>query len=108
MLTNTSTPWGMSQTFKQIAPGVIRYDTASHGGYHVDLERLLQMPEPLRSFTPWAGANWYEEDCDWCIVALAFPQLFPTEYLPDAMATLERYQPELFERFKAWKKTQKE
>ena len=53
----------------------------SHGGYYVSPARVASMPEPLREFKPWAGDNWYEEDCDWCIVALAFPQFFPQQYV---------------------------
>jgi hypothetical protein len=59
------------------------------------------MPKPLREFTPWAGANWYEEDCDWCIVALSFPQLFPADVIPVALATLQRYDPDLYKQVAA-------
>jgi len=43
------------------------------------------MPGPLRHFQPFAGANWYEEDCDWCIVALAFPEFFGSDAVPAAL-----------------------
>jgi hypothetical protein len=55
------------------------------------------MPKALREFKPFAGPNWYEEDCDWAIVALAFPQFFPEDYQPAALATLRSYKPELFD-----------
>jgi len=73
---NRSTPWGAAQDTKQVARGITRIDTASHGGYHLNAERLAAMPEQLRRITPFAGAGWYEEDCDWAIVAIAFPQHF--------------------------------
>jgi hypothetical protein len=95
------TPWGPSQSSREIALGIIRYDTASHGGYYVSPERILQMPKPLREFKPFAGANWYEEDCDWAIVALAFPQFFPADWIQDALATLKNYKPELHEQVAA-------
>lgn len=98
-----STPWGMSQSARQIAPGIIRYDTASHGGYFVDDDRLAEMPAPLRSFGPWAGKNWYEEDCDWAIVALAFPDFFPAVCLSAAVDSLKRYQPEILAKLAAMK-----
>jgi hypothetical protein len=91
------TPWGPSQTSREIAPGIVRYDTASHGGYYVSPARVASMPKPLRDFQPWAGPNWYEEDCDWCIVTLAFPQFFPDDAFPVALATLKRYKPKLFD-----------
>jgi len=71
-----TTPWGAAQHTKQVAPGITRIDTASHGGYHLSAERIQAMPEQLRRFKPYAGEGWYEEDCDWAIVALAFPQHF--------------------------------
>ncbi|HEX4609801.1 MAG TPA: hypothetical protein VH092_16500, partial [Urbifossiella sp.] len=52
---SVETPWGASQSSREIAPGIIRYDTASHGGYYVSPERMLTMPKPLRDFKPWAG-----------------------------------------------------
>jgi hypothetical protein len=84
----TSTPWGMSQTVEQIAPGILWYSTASHGGYHLSASRLAAMPEPYKSWGPWAGKGWYEEDCDWCVVALAFPEFFTPE---DGIAALRTF-----------------
>ncbi|WP_435008034.1 DUF7007 domain-containing protein [Tundrisphaera lichenicola] len=95
------TPWGAAQTSHELAPGIVRHDTASHGGYYVSPERVAEMPKPLRDFKPFAGPNWYEEDCDWCIVVLAFPKLFPPDYIPDAHETLKRYQPEIYKQFSA-------
>lgn len=97
----TETPWGAAQTTCEIAPGIVRYDTASHGGYYLSPERVASMPKPLRDFQPWAGPNWYEEDCDWCIVALAFPQLFPDDYQGAALETLKHYKPEMYEEVSA-------
>jgi len=101
MKTTTETPWGPSQSSREIAPGIIRHDTAAHGGYYLSPERVASMPKPLRDFKPWAGPNWYEEDCDWSIVALAFPQFFPDDSIPVARATLKHYKPELFEQMSA-------
>lgn len=70
------TPWGPSQNQKQIAEGIVSYSTASHGGFGLSQVRLAEMPPDLRAFQPWAGEGWYEEDCDWAVVCLAFPQFF--------------------------------
>lgn len=77
------TPWGLWQEMKEKAEGIVYVTTASHGGYWVSPERYKQMPEYLRTKS-FAGEGWYEEDCDWCLVVLSFPDLFPTPY--------ERYQ----------------
>lgn len=100
MSTSIATPWGHPDTVKEIAPGIIRYDTPSHGGYYVSPERVLTMPKPLREFKPFAGPNWYEEDCDWAIVALAFPQFFPDDQ-GSAYATLKAWKPELYDQLMA-------
>jgi|GEM_PF-2982443 len=59
------TPWGASQSSVELAPGIVRPDTSSHGGYYISPARVATMPKPLREFKPWAGANWYEEGSDW-------------------------------------------
>jgi hypothetical protein len=92
----TSTPWGTPQTTTEIAPGIIAYTTASHGGYYLSPERVAEMPKPLSEFQPWAGPNFYEEDCDWSVVALAFPQFFPPDAIQAAHATLKGYKPHLY------------
>ncbi len=90
------TPWGPAYSSREIAPGIVLYSTPSHGGYWLSPDRVAEMPKPLREFKPWAGPNWYEEDCDWSIVALAFPQYFPDDAQGAALATLQHYRPELF------------
>jgi hypothetical protein len=97
-----TTPWGHPDTVKEIAPGIIRYDTPSHGGYWLSPERLATMPKCLQEFIPFGGpqtgpGRWFEEDCDWSVVCLAFPQFFPPDAIPAALKTLERYKPELYQ-----------
>jgi hypothetical protein len=72
------TPWGHPDTIEHIAEGITWYSTPSHGGYHLSPERLQAMPEYLRncSFTK---DQWFEEDCSWCAVVLAFPAHFREE-----------------------------
>lgn len=71
-----STPWGTSQWEKRYAPGVVFYDTASHGGFEIAADVHAKWPAPLRNFKTFAGGRWYEEDCDYGIVVLAMPELF--------------------------------
>ena len=69
-------PWGPTHSERIIAAGIVCVTTARHGGYYVAPERMAEMPDVLVKFVPYAAPNWYEEDCDWAIVALAFPQHF--------------------------------
>ena len=98
--TPVSTPWGLSQTTRELAPGITLYTTASHGGFYLSPERVALMPKPLRDFIPFGGpqqgpGRWYEEDCDWSVVALAFPQFFKRDDVAAAEATLKNYKPEI-------------
>lgn len=71
-----NTAWGPPQQAKVIAPGIIQYSTASHGGIWLDKDRRVQMPFGLKHASTWAGGNWYEEDNDAALVVLSFPELF--------------------------------
>src|ERR1700712_5170574 len=95
------TPWGLAQSSTEIAPGITFHETASHGGYELSPARIATMPKPLREFQPFAGPGFYEEDCDWALVALAFPQFFPDDAREAAMRTLKRSMPEVYREFVA-------
>lgn len=97
---NISTPWGPSQHITKIGDqGILFVSTTTHGGYFVPPELYAQMPSELRS-NHFGGSTWFEEDVEWAMVALAFPQLFLTEEhlkrksLLHALATLLAYLPE--------------
>jgi len=64
----TRTPWGKSQQSIKVAPGIMWYSTAGHGGYHLSKKRLEKMPKKFRDFKPFAGEGWFEEDIDWIVV----------------------------------------
>lgn len=82
------TPWGPADFATEYAPGLVFYSTPGHGGFHVSRERLAIMPEPYRSQTPFCRqAGWYEEDCDWAVVALAFPEVFTLKEIESARQT---------------------
>lgn len=77
MKRGSHTPWGPAQHSEYIAEGIIRVDTASHGGLHLSPQRHEELQAMFRSFPTWAGGRWYEEDCDACAVIVAFPDVFP-------------------------------
>ena len=68
---SASTPWGGSQMAVVYAEGVVVHSTAGHGGFHLSSDRNSKVHPLLRKNTPW-----YEEDCEWAIVAITFPNLF--------------------------------
>ena len=68
---SASTPWGGSQMAVIYAEGVVAHSTAGHGGFHLSADRNSNVHPLLRKDT-----RWYEEDCEWAIVALSFPDLF--------------------------------
>ena len=72
------TPWGPAQTADEIAPGIIFYTTASHGGYFLSPERNAQIPLKVRktTFCKLGLKGWYEEDCDAQIVESVFSECF--------------------------------
>ena len=87
------TPWGKSDYSKSYGRGVIFYGTPSHGGFHVSTKFNKTIPDHLRR-----ADGWYEEDCDWCLVATAFPDRFNEQELVDAKGTLKNWYPEIFEK----------
>jgi hypothetical protein len=75
---SVSTPWGQSDDAGEtIAPGIVWYDTASHGGIHLSPERHAAVRKRFPGFTTFGGNGpWYEEDCDWAVVVFTFPEHF--------------------------------
>jgi len=78
MRTLTTSPWGAVQDQKELAPGIIQVWTASHGGIWVEPAKWATMPIKT---TGYSEDGWFEEDCDWALVALAFPEAFDAKSL---------------------------
>lgn len=68
-----STPWGASQHATIYADGIVSHTTSGHGGFHLSPARNVKVPTALRN-----TSGWYEEDAEWAIVALTFPDVFTT------------------------------
>jgi hypothetical protein len=82
-LVPSDTPWGKVQTAEDVAPGITRISTASHGGYRLNSVANAKVDPVLKKLT--CGGlglkGWYEEDCDWAIVVYTFKEHFdPIEY----------------------------
>lgn len=85
-------PWGASQGGSVYAEGIVFHVTASHGGFNLDDARNAAMPAALR-----IESGWYEEDCDWALVAFGFPELFTAYERRIAEKTLRDTYPERWE-----------
>lgn len=89
----TWTPWGVPDEQRELAEGIIFVGTPSHGGFWLDEERNALVPASWRkaSFNGQGEGGWYEEDCDWCLVALTFPGLFEATERAAARLTFQHW-----------------
>lgn len=87
------TPWGIADHVEQKAPGIVWVSTPSHGGFKVNTPALDKIPQEWRtnSFNGQGVHGWFEEDCDWCLVALTFPELFNAFELKAAHETFKHF-----------------
>ena len=92
------TPWGTADSVIKVAEGIYRIYTPSHGGYWLSDERHAVVLAAFGIQSTFAGGQWYEEDCDWSLVAIAFPEHFD-KHLDAARAMLRSTRPEVYERF---------
>lgn len=83
-ITITDTPWGRPDYTREVAPGIVRVDTPSHGGYWLSEQRQAEIPANIVPFT--GDRAWWEEDCDWAVVAL----MWPDEFCADVQSPKER------------------
>ncbi len=90
MRTGTETPWGPAQTMTRIAAGITAVTTSSHGGIRLSVERQARMPARYAGLNVYGGGLWYEEDCEWCMVALAFPEYF-SDCVEEARGILKHF-----------------
>ena len=72
------TPWGVADNIERKGKGIFFADTPGHGGYFVPNDMLYRIPKAHQDRARyWSGSpNWYEEDCEWASVVVAFPELF--------------------------------
>lgn len=87
-----STPWGASQIATVYAEGVVSHVTASHGGFHLSVDRNAKVHSMLRS-----SDGFYEEDCCWAAVVITFPDLFTAYERRVAQQTLKDGEPDVWE-----------
>lgn len=61
------TPWGRADHVEEQIPGIASVTTSSHGGYKLSPKRNKAIHPAWRR-----RSGWYEEDCEWAIVAHTF------------------------------------
>jgi len=88
----TLTPWGVSQNKEEITPGIVFHSTASHGGFKVCKKLNDTIPDYMRNEN-----GWYEEDCEWCKIAVIFPEDFLKEYA-SALGILRNWYPDEYKK----------
>lgn len=87
-----ATPWGPSQHAVAYGAGIVSHQTASHGGFELSPDRNAQIHSVLRS-----SDGFYEEDCAWVAVAIAFPAFFTDLERRDADEILKQVYPDAWE-----------
>lgn len=90
------TPWGAVQTQRTLAEGIIQVSTAGHGGFVVSDSRLKAMPAKYK-VNVYGRGRYFEEDCEWALVVLAFPSEFSEEIQQAAHDTARCYYPQLIQ-----------
>lgn len=83
-------PWGPIEETKEVAPGIDWVSCAGHAGFRLSYGRYMSMPMRWRqcSFT---NNEWFEEDCSWCAVVLAYPEFFNSGMVQAAKNTFNRF-----------------
>ena len=87
MRSRMRTPWGQSNFEEELVDGIVWYSTPSHGGYHLDAGHSDTLRDRFPDHVPYAGTGWYEEDQDWSVVALTWPELFTIKEVAAAVKT---------------------
>ena len=83
-----NTPWGSADHKHAQAPGLVWVSTPGHGGIWMSPARLASFRQAFPNFCGYAGLPWLEEDCDWAMAALAFPDAFDDRMLRAAVDTV--------------------
>lgn len=85
-------PWGTVDYVSRRAVGITDVGTASHGGVKLSAERNRAVHEAWRR-----PGGWYEEDCEWAIAAVTFPEAYPPEHVATARKTARNWFPDEYE-----------
>jgi len=85
-------PWGVVDEASSRAVGITDVGTPGHGGVKLSAERNRAVHPAWRR-----PGGWYEEDCEWAIVAMTFPECYSPEHAAFAKQTARSYFPDAYE-----------
>ena len=85
-------PWGSVDYVSHRAIGISDIGTAGHGGVKLSSERNRAVHEAWRR-----PGGWYEEDCEWAIVAVTFSECYSPEHAATARTTARNWFPDEYE-----------
>lgn len=86
-----SSRWGAVQHVTPIAEGIDFVSTAGHGGIVLSDDRQQEMHPALR-----ISGNQYEEDCEYSLVVINFPQFFKPDQVADAHRAAKEWFPDQY------------
>jgi hypothetical protein len=83
-----STPWGSAHGAYEYAEGLVFCHTASHGGLYCSLARWCELLERFPRFVPFnRNSQWLEEDEDFALAPIVWPQFFDPPAVFNAVRT---------------------
>ena len=96
------TPWGEAQSVEPVGTSMCWVLTASHGGLYVDdalngqIDRVWRVDGTYDDNGTYLPGGWYEEDCDWAVPVVTFPDRFTPRTVLGAHGVLARWYPEFY------------
>jgi len=84
-------PWGAIDHVTVRAPGIAEVSTPGHGGVKLDRSRNAKVPASVRR-----KGGWYEEDCEYAIPVIVFPEAFEDRVVEGAHKSLKNWEPEAY------------
>ena len=72
-----------------IAPGLVSCSTPGHGGFWLSPDRWNHLCTLFPGFDGYAPDQWLEEDLDWSLAALAWPELFSAHAVRNAVRSIQ-------------------
>ena len=85
-------PWGTIDYVSHWDVGITNVGTAGHGGVKLSPGRNRVVHPAWRR-----PGGWYEEDCEWAIVAVTFPECYSPEHAATARTTARDWFPDEYE-----------
>lgn len=86
----TRTRWGGVDWSEELGPGIWSVATPGHGGICLSSQRAGALNAEIPGWnSPYSSHFELEEDCDWALVALVWPELFEANALEGAVLTID-------------------